>query len=103
MKTDTTKAKKYNSNKPPLSWLPMVALENEAHVMAFGAKKYDKDNWKKGLPHSFLLDAALRHIYKFSNGERLDSESGLSHLAHARCNLGFLEYYLENGLGEEDL
>lgn len=81
---------KHNSGKPPLSWIPRAALVAEAQVLAHGALKYERDNWKKGLPWSEVLDASLRHIYAFVDGEDMDEESGLHHLAHARCELGFL-------------
>lgn len=93
---------KFDQGKAPLSMLPRVALEQEAQVMEFGAKKYGKFNYKKGMKWSRLLDAALRHVYAYSNGENNDPETGYSHLAHARCCLGFLLEYADNNLGEDD-
>ncbi len=62
-------------------------LEQVALVRAFGAKKYSKNNWKKGFPVTRSLAAVLRHIFLFLRGETNDPESGLSHLAHAMCGL----------------
>ena len=45
---------------------------------------------------SRVIDATLRHIHKFNKGEDNDVDSGLSHLAHARCNLAFLLDYTQN-------
>lgn len=86
------KAKKFDDGKPPISMINREALEQEAHVLAFGASKYGRENWKNGLEEHRLLDAALRHIIAYADGEHVDPESGLSHLAHARCSLGFLLY-----------
>ena len=74
--------------------IPRSALLAEALVLDYGAKKYGRDNWRNGLKFSRALDAALRHILAFNSGEDNDPETGLSHLAHARCNLAFLLEYL---------
>lgn len=81
---------KYDTGKPPLSLIDRHALEEIAQVLAFGAKKYDAHNWRKGIQYSRLLDAALRHLYAFADGEDTDPESGLSHVAHAGCCVVFL-------------
>lgn len=84
---------KYDSGKPPLSLISRRANEEEAKVLAFGANKYARWNWANGIAWSRILDAALRHIGAFADGENFDAETGLSHLAHARCCLGFLLDY----------
>ena len=81
---------KHDSGKPPIGLIPREAIEQEALVMAFGASKYGKDNWRGGLAYSRLVDACLRHVLAFNDGEDLDAETGLSHLAHARCCLAML-------------
>ena len=93
---------KFDNGKPPLGLIPRQALEAEAQVMAFGADKYGRDNWRGGMDWSRLTDAALRHITAFVDGEDVDSETGISHLAHARCCLAFLLAYSELGLGRDD-
>lgn len=93
---------KFDMGKPPLSLLPRAALEAEAMVLAYGANKYGRDNWRLGMDHSRLLDACLRHIVAYAEGEDVDPESGLSHLAHARCGLGFLLHYRTAGVGTDD-
>lgn len=81
---------KFDNGKPPMSLIDRHALEAIAQVLAFGANKYAAHNWRKGIQYSRLLDAALRHLYAFADGEDLDPESGLSHVAHAGCCIVFL-------------
>jgi hypothetical protein len=88
---------KKDAGKAPLSLIPRRALEGEAQVLAFGASKYKAWKWAEGMEWSRLLDAAMRHVAAFADGENVDAESGLSHLAHARCCLGFLlDYEVEH-------
>lgn len=87
---------KHDQGKAPLSLIPRAALVAEAQVLAFGKQKYDAWNWAKGMEWSRLLDAALRHITAYADGENNDVESSLNHLAHARCCLGFLLDYVES-------
>ena len=88
------------SMKPCLSLVPMRSIWEIAKVMTFGAEKYGRFNWKGGIKYSRLMDAALRHLVQFSEGEDLDSESGLSHLAHAGCCITML---LEMAMDRPDL
>jgi len=93
---------KFDTGKPPLGLIPRQALIAEAQVLAFGATKYGRDNWRGGMDWSRLTDAALRHLTAFIDGEDVDPETGISHLAHARCCMGFLLAYAELGLGRDD-
>jgi hypothetical protein len=98
-------ARKDDQGKPPLSLIPRTALWAEARVMAHGADKYGRDNWRGGMSWSRLIDAALRHITAFADGEDIDNGeggTGESHLANARCCLAFLIEYMEYELGEDD-
>lgn len=95
-------ANKSDAGKPPLGLISRIALEEEAKVMAFGAIKYDVHNWRKGMDFSRLIDATLRHVYAFADGEDKDAETGYSHLAHARCCLAFLLEYEGKKLGTDD-
>jgi hypothetical protein len=88
-----TSGVKFDTGKPQFSLIPVSAITEEALVLAYGAEKYGRDNWRKGMDWTRLIDAALRHIYAFSNGEDLDLETGRHHLAHARCELAFLIEY----------
>jgi len=81
---------KHDTNKPPISLLDRDFLEGTAHVMAFGAEKYDRYNWTNGIQYSRLIDAAMRHIIAYYSGEDIDPESGLPHIDHAAANLNML-------------
>lgn len=83
------KADKFDNEKADLTLLDRTALEQISKVMMFGAKKYDRDNWRKGLSQNRICAAALRHIYAHVDGETYDNESGLLHLAHAGCCIMF--------------
>lgn len=82
---------KYDNEKPMMNLLPPKAEMEMARVLTFGAKKYAPDNWRKvdDLERRYLA-AAMRHINAHRQGEKLDSESGLSHLSHAMCCIAFI-------------
>lgn len=93
---------KFDDGKPPLGLLPREFLEETAGVLAFGANKYSANRWRQGMEWQRLLDAALRHVNAFNDGEDLDPESGLSHLAHASCCMAFLITYQAKGHGDDN-
>lgn len=95
-------AVKFDEGKPPLGLISRTALLEEAKVMAFGEAKYGRHNWKGGMDFSRLGDAMLRHTYAFLDGEDFDPETGLSHLAHARCCAAFLLEYQGKKIGKDD-
>ena len=94
----TLEAVKHDSGKTDWSLVPFEALEEMANVLTFGAKKYASWNWTEGggFSYSRVLRSCLRHLFAFMRGEDLDPESGLSHIAHAQCNLLFLAYYIRD-------
>jgi hypothetical protein len=96
------KGKKFDSQKPMMVLLPPTALTDVAKVLTFGANKYGAHNWREGIIHSRLLSATMRHVNSYINGEDLDPESGINHLAHASCNLMMLLEYINLGLGKDD-
>tara|TARA_B100001146_G_C16177775_1_gene433193 strand:- start:24 stop:506 length:483 start_codon:yes stop_codon:yes gene_type:complete len=84
------KGRKYDGEKPQLYLLPPKSLYEVGKVLTFGAEKYDPHNWRKveNLQNRYS-SAAMRHILAHIDGEDLDEETGLSHLAHAICCLMF--------------
>lgn len=93
---------KHDSGKPSISLIPAEAIIGEAEVFDFGAKKYGRHNFRLGMDHTRVLDAAFRHLLAIMNGEDIDKESGKPHWAHARCCLAMYAYYQTNNVGTDD-
>lgn len=87
-------AVKHDKGKPDYSLLPLTEMEAIVKVLELGAKKYNRDNYKRGDGHSDarLIGACLRHISAYQSGEECDEESQESHIAHAACCLIFMLY-----------
>jgi len=65
-------------------------VELTALAMEYGIKKYGRNNWKKGMEWSRLIDAAQRHVLDIIKGEKTDKDSGNPHLAHALASIHML-------------
>ena len=77
--------------KTPLSLIPSYAMEQTAWVHKLGSDKYGPYNWRKtGVCASTYVNAILRHLNAWRDGETLDPESGISHLAHVACSCNIL-------------
>jgi hypothetical protein len=51
-----------------------------------GARKYKDRNWEKGMPLSWFLDSAIRHLFDYLSGDRSED-----HLAAVAWNaLGYI-------------
>lgn len=87
--------KKDTTNKLDWSLLPFNELKSVIEVLHFGAKKYSRDNWQKVNPEEYKK-ACMRHLIAFYEGEWIDSESNLPHLAHLICNAIFLLWFKNN-------
>lgn len=82
---------KYDNDKPEYGLLPPFAIEETVKVLTFGAKKYDRENWRKlDDLHNRYFNAAQRHLWAIKRGESRDPETGMHHAAHAMCCLLFL-------------
>ena len=66
------------------------AIEGIGKVLEFGAKKYDRGNWRKGLSHTEICDSLIRHLSSYLAGEDNDIESKLPHVDHIATNALFL-------------
>ena len=100
---DTSLGRKFDGGKLEYGLLPPLALEETVKVLTFGAQKYARDNWQI-VPDAKrrYFDAVQRHMWAWKQGEQMDPESGIHHLAHAMCGLMFLYehdimYSLNNG------
>lgn len=83
---------KNDSSKPDLSLIPTDALLGMGAALTYGAKKYNRHNFREGIAFSRLVAATMRHLSAFNEGENLDRESGLSHLDHAIASLAMLKF-----------
>ena len=92
---------KYDAGKAPLDLLSPLALEVTAHVLGYGAEKYEPYNWEKGIKYSRVFAALLRHLWYWWRGEASDPETKLPHLGHAMCCLMFLLHYEESTVYRE--
>jgi hypothetical protein len=82
---------KLDHNKPRYDLIPVNAEAEMVDVLTFGATKYGAENWRHvDNARSRYIAAALRHIAAYRKGERIDSESGKHHLAHAMCCMTFI-------------
>lgn len=74
--------------------LPWEPTRDIVRVLGHGARKYSEKNWLKvENARARYFAAAMRHLFAWWAGEKLDRESGLPHLAHAGCNLLFLAHF----------
>jgi len=87
---------KHDNGKEPLDLVPYEALQEIARVLDFGKQKYGRANWANGINYSRLIAAAMRHLNQYNSGIDTDNETGISHAAHAACNLMFLLWMEKN-------
>ena len=100
-KPDTVEGKKgfskFDKGKPRVSLVDPMFLLGIAEVMTQGAEVHGADNWKLCEEPERYLDALLRHTIKYWSGEKIDKDSGKSHLYHIGFNAMALDY-LDNKL-----
>lgn len=72
-----------------------IALEALAKHYENGAVKYGDNNWTKGIPLARFLDSALRHLIKYSAGDR--SEDHIMACAWNCFNLKHTEELIMRG------
>ncbi len=84
---------RYNEGKIKWSLVDFKSIESLPRVLEFGAKKYSRDQWKKGLDKKEILESSMRHLTAIMDGEENDPESGLPHSGHIYANTMFYEYF----------
>lgn len=93
---------KHDSGKPKMSLVTYEFVAGTAKALEYGMNKYGKNNYKKGMAWSRVIDALMRHTLAFAHGEEFDQESGLPHIYHMAACLNMLTYYYDKKLGEDD-
>ncbi len=77
--------------KAPLRLVPPALVIEVAAAMKNGAEKYGPYNWREqAVSLNVYIEAALRHIYAFMDGEEVAEDSGVKHIAHAAACLGII-------------
>jgi len=91
------------ANKVPLHLFPETATIYGALALLDGMLKYGRSNWREaGVRASIYYDACRRHINAWFEGENIDPDSGLPHLAHAIACLAILiDAYACNNLRDD--
>lgn len=87
--------KKFDGKKNRLELIEPEFIEGLGRILSFGADKYEAHNWKLASSdedQNRIYGALLRHLVAYHKGEKVDQETGESHLYHACCNLMFLDY-----------
>ena len=67
-----------------------------ARVLAFGAEKYGANNWKqapRAEARDIYLNALLRHVLAYAQGNQCCAKDGQYHLAQIAVNAMFLFYF----------
>ena len=75
------------------SMIPPVFIEGVTQVLMFGARKYARGNWMRGMSYTDVLDAIKTHTLAIERGEDIDTDSNLPHIYHIGCGLAFLSWY----------
>lgn len=88
---------KHDADKARWDLLDYNFIKEGTEVLTFGATEYGPNSWKSVTNGSERYFAALmRHIVAWRQGEKVDPQTGKSHLAHALCNLMFLFGFEKN-------
>lgn len=81
---------KFDTSKLRYDLIPTSTTKALAQVLTYGAKKYKPNNWQNVDDIDRYIAALYRHLEAWRDGEKVDKESGLPHLAHALTNVVFL-------------
>lgn len=81
---------KFDTTKLRYDLIPVSSTKALAEVFTYGAKKYKPYNYLECKNKSQFTAALMRHIEAWRGGEETDSDSSLSHLAHALTNVSIL-------------
>ena len=95
-------AAKFDDGKTSWTLLPVESMRELVNVYDIGAKKYGRENWRKGMEWHRVFDAMMRHAWAWWGGENRDPVDGQHHLASvAWCALSLMWYEIK-GVGTDD-
>lgn len=91
------------TNKLPLHLWPSTATALGCIALLNGALKYGRTNWRvSGVRATVYLDAAMRHITAYLEGEEVDPDDGVPHLGAALASLAIVADAMFAGTLEDD-
>lgn len=77
--------------KPSIGLIPPSALILESEAFKDGANKYGAYNYRKTkVKATVYIDAALRHLLSYLDGEQVTRDSGVDHRAAVRACMAIL-------------
>lgn len=89
--------------KCPMHLLSPSAMRETANALGHGATKYKARNYRTaGVNATTYVGAILRHLSAWNDGEDLDPESGLSHIAHVAACADILLDTMACGMMNDD-
>lgn len=88
---DTNPKDLIGSNKAPLHLWPTAASALGSLALLDGMLKYGRSNWRAvGVRPTIYVDALLRHVIAWLEGEEQPPDSDVHHLGHALACLAIL-------------
>lgn len=91
------------SGKVPIHLWPQTATVLGAMGLLDGALKYGRSNYRAiGIRASIYYDALLRHLIAWFEGEDIDPDSGLPHMAHFLASAAILVDAIAAGRFRDD-
>lgn len=82
---------RFGMAKPPIGLIPGPAMVHMAEAFRDGAQKYGAANWRDDpVSSSIYINACLRHVLSWYDGEGEAEDSGVHHLGHAAACLAIL-------------
>ncbi len=90
-----SEAVKQDLGKRRLDLLPWDAIDKVGDILTYGIKKYPspEENWRVNSTKEDIkrYEAALtRHLSEHMQGNKLDEESGCTHMSHIATNALFI-------------
>jgi hypothetical protein len=96
---------RFNKGKLRYSLVNAQAHRDMVEILTYGAEKYTirddngniindgSHNWENGLSWTSVYDSLKRHMAAIEAGEDYDKDTKKLHIAHAACNVHFLNAY----------
>jgi hypothetical protein len=96
---DTTNPKDLiGAKKVSIGLVPASSIIYQALAMEDGAVKYGPFNYRETQVRATVyINAALRHLYSYMDGEELAQDSQKPHLGHALASIGIIVDAKESG------